>query len=479
VDALLNWVWQGSVVAIAAAGMLRALERSHGRTRYRVLCVVLLAILVLPVVPLFFAAIFAARNSVGVDASHEPVFMMAAGWWTSTRIVIGLWTAWVAIFALRVMRATVALHHARRECRPLSPDVETRLARWSDVRMTGRRALLVVSERVTSAAVLAGGTPLIALAPRLLEHLNDEELDRVVIHEWAHVHRRDDVAHLVQLAVATFVGWHPAVWWCSRQLHLEREIASDELAAEVTGSTKAYAACLAKLAALPANSLASLPAVAAMSSSGVRRRIVRVLAFRGARPSRARATATIAAVLVLAIVSLALGGLRLVAVVPAVLHSRLPGDTLTRVAMTGIVEAPRPQSRRIAADPVSVMPSRAPGRPAERRPAVRDRGSADAAAAIAADAAARTTAATSNERPSLLSRSLIAPSSVESLPIAPTRHRAVAAAVETSQPGPAPPPSPWNTAVEASEAVSRRSQTAAETTAGFFNLLGRRIAGAF
>ena len=477
-DAVLNWVWQGSVVAVAAAGMLRILEPVQGRTRYRVLCAVLIAILVLPVVPLVFAAIFTARNGSTAAASHDPVVVLTAGWWTSTRVVIGLWVAWVAVFAFRVMRATVALHYARRECRPVSPDVETRLDCWNDVRMTGRRTRLVVCESVTSAAVLAGGPPLIALAPRLLEHLTDEELDRIVIHEWAHVQRRDDVAHLLQVAVAAFAGWHPAVWWCNRQLHVEREVASDERAAELTGSTKAYAACLAKLATLPAHSLPTLPAVAAMSRSGVRRRIVRVLALRGGSPSRARALATMAVVVMLAVISLALGGLRLVAVVPAALGSRLVSDTVTRLAMAGIEASPK-EARRIAADSVIVMQSQ-PARERERPRAVDDPTTAAAAAAVVPDAAAATTTvAATHERASLVSRSLIAPSSVESLPIVTTRHGAVASAVDASQPEPARSPSPWTTAVEASEAVSRRSQNAAEATAGFFNRLGRRIGGSF
>ena len=36
-------------------------------------------------------------------------------------------------------------------------------------------------------------------------------------------------------------GWHPALWWIERRLHLEREIACDEIAVPLTGSAKAYA----------------------------------------------------------------------------------------------------------------------------------------------------------------------------------------------------------------------------------------------
>ena len=42
---------------------------------------------------------------------------------------------------------------------------------------------------------------LIAIAPELVDRLERHELDRIVIHEWAHVQRRDDLAHAVALVV--------------------------------------------------------------------------------------------------------------------------------------------------------------------------------------------------------------------------------------------------------------------------------------
>ena len=94
------------------------------------------------------------------------------------------------------------------------------------------------------------GSPVIAIAPALVQHLTADELDRVVIHEWAHVQRRDDLANVAQLVARVLAGWHPAVWWLDRRLQAERETACDEMAVALTGSSKVYAACLVKLAGL-------------------------------------------------------------------------------------------------------------------------------------------------------------------------------------------------------------------------------------
>src|SRR4029434_10138006 len=111
------------------------------------------------------------------------------------------------------------------------------------------------------------GRPQIAIAPALVGQLNTLDLDRVLVHEWAHVQRRDDIGQLVPRLFWIVVGWHPAAWWFERQLEFEREAACDELAVSVTGSAKGYAGCLALLAALPHASAAPVPALAVASPS--------------------------------------------------------------------------------------------------------------------------------------------------------------------------------------------------------------------
>ena len=93
----------------------------------------------------------------------------------------------------------------------------------------------MISDNVSSAAVFGIWSPVIAVGPSLLARLSDEDLDRVVIHEWAHVQRRDDV-DLLQVVTRALVGWHPGVWWIDRQLHMEREAACDERAIRLTNT---------------------------------------------------------------------------------------------------------------------------------------------------------------------------------------------------------------------------------------------------
>ena len=265
-DAVLNWLWQGGVVAIVAAGTLHLLDRTRAAVRCLVCWAALVVVVLLPLVALTMAAASPVASPVFTAA---PILTVPVAWWTSSALIAAAWTIWTAIYAIRLARALVVVRRARARCRPFSPAVESTLAHWRRARQTGRPARLVLSDRVSAAAVFGCGRPVIAVAPTLIARLDADELDRVVIHEWAHVQRRDDLANIAQLLVRAVAGWHPAVWWLDRRLSIEQELACDETVVAVTGGAKSYASCLVKLASLRAGQSDVLLASGALSSSGL------------------------------------------------------------------------------------------------------------------------------------------------------------------------------------------------------------------
>lgn len=286
---LLNWLAQGGVVALAAAAVLRVIPRSRTRSRYCFAWAACMVVAGLPALPHMAALAFRVTPADHAFVSLDPIVSVPTAWWSSTALAVLLWTIWSGACAIRVGFAALALRDTKRRCRQCPRDLLARLQHWTQVRTTGRRTCVMLSTDVCTAAVIGGGAPLIALAPSLLEDLTEDDIDRVVIHEWAHVQRYDDVTRFFQQVVFIVAGWHPAVWWLQRQMELEREVACDEIVVAVTGSAKAYARCLTTLAALPER-VHPPSALAVVSSSGLRRRVVRILAgqrIASARPWRA------------------------------------------------------------------------------------------------------------------------------------------------------------------------------------------------
>ena len=86
----------------------------------------------------------------------------------------------------------------------------------------------------------------ILLLPRHLAH--DYELTAILLHEFAHIRRRDTLANAACRLIALPIAWHPVTPLLHARINQTREILCDALAAEATGSPTAYARSLITLA---------------------------------------------------------------------------------------------------------------------------------------------------------------------------------------------------------------------------------------
>ncbi len=470
-DAVLNWLWQGGVVAIVAAGTLHLLDRARAAVRCLVCWAALLVVVVLPLVSLAMAA----ASPVAPAASNAAAILtVPAAWWTSSALIAGAWAVWVAIYGVRLARAIVVVRRARARCRPFSPAVESSLGYWRRARHTGRPARLAVSDRVSAAAVFGCGTPVIAVAPTLIARLDADELDRVVIHEWAHVQRRDDLANIGQLLLRAVAGWHPAIWWLDRRLSIEQELACDETVVAVAGGAKSYASCLVKLASLRAAQSDVLLASGALSSSGLTRRVARLLLFKDFISSAWGRRA--AALVVVLLVVLALGVARLRIVEAAV------SATVVRVLQPVAGAIP-------AAVHPDAMRSDSPAAQPRRAAPVPDRLEASLFP-LKPDSTTLPAPATPQPDPHRASE-LIDDTSANA---AAGSHDAVGE-IESPDPPLVTAPSPtlaasppaidaesrstWGSAADAGVAIGRRTKNTGVATAGAFTRFAKRIAGSF
>ena len=452
-DIVLNWVWQGGVVALATALILRVIPPHRTRARYSVAWAACAAVLMLPAVALTNGILAPTGTGLPPPASVA----MPALWWTSSTAALAVWALWAVHSLSRTGAAVVALRRTKRQACDFPRDVEAQLAHWRRVRGTGRRARLVLSNAVRTAGVLGGRTPVIAVAPMLLERLTAADLDRVVVHEWAHVQRHDDVAQIGVRMMLAIAGWHPAVWWLQRQLHIEREVACDEMAVGVTGSPKAYALCLASLAGLRAARV-SVPALAAVSSSGLHQRIRRIVARRDPGAARWPRLMPLAAVAAIALVAAFVGPLQVVRMMASIAapEAMAPNQVLEgapdAVVFSRVDHPARPpiasRTRALANVPEPAQQSHEP---------------ADVVADSPPAPLVSTTLPLTGEAFVPLDHPVA---------LIPQDPQVPAATAATPQP-------PWGTAVEAAKAIGAGSEQAAIATAGFFARVGKQVARSF
>jgi beta-lactamase regulating signal transducer with metallopeptidase domain len=89
--------------------------------------------------------------------------------------------------------------------------------------------------------------PVVLLPVSLASGLAPDQLESLLAHELAHVRRHDFLVNLLQALVETLFFYHPAMWWLSSRIRIERENCCDDLAVAVCSNRLGYARALVAL----------------------------------------------------------------------------------------------------------------------------------------------------------------------------------------------------------------------------------------
>lgn len=331
---LLHFVWQGALVALTLAVANACLHRRSARSRYAAASAALLAMLALPVAT-FVVSRSAPPQPGAVDSASVaarvpgPVLSVdrAPARWTRVqeRVVDGLpwlvagWSLGVLALSIRFLGGWLLVRRLARSASPL-PDWQATLERLCGRLRVSRPVRVCESLLVEVPTVVGWLRPLILLPAATLAGFTPMQLEALLAHELAHIRRLDYLANLVQTLAETLLFYHPAVWWASHRMRVEREHCCDDAAVALCGDPLGYARTLARLAGLR-----SPATVMAASGGSLFARVKRLIAAPDQHEPRApRWTAALLTLTVL----LALGTL-------AVLEQSDPAKAAQREAIDG------------------------------------------------------------------------------------------------------------------------------------------------
>ena len=286
---LVHSVWQVAAVAVVAALVLRAMDRSKAQARYGFACASLVTMVLLPVCT---CGLFArsknaseipvaavdqtasetidggmrnARSTRLENLAKQTPTIEGAGDWSdhSTAVasllarsqleksfpwLVGAWGVGVLVFALRLLGGWVWIQWlVRHETKPVSESWAEPLGRLKKRLKLARAVRLLESARVQVPLAIGWIQPVILLPVTALSGLPADQLEAILAHELAHIRRYDYLFNLAQSVVETLVFYHPAVWWISRRIRAERENCCDDWAIELCGDRLVYARALASL----------------------------------------------------------------------------------------------------------------------------------------------------------------------------------------------------------------------------------------
>lgn len=86
--------------------------------------------------------------------------------------------------------------------------------------------------------------PFILLPIGLANQLSLNEIEAILAHEIAHFKRNDYLFNLIQLLVESIFYYHPAIWWISNKIRMEREHCCDDIALSICKNEVLYAKSL-------------------------------------------------------------------------------------------------------------------------------------------------------------------------------------------------------------------------------------------
>jgi beta-lactamase regulating signal transducer with metallopeptidase domain/CII-binding regulator of phage lambda lysogenization HflD len=282
--ALLDFVWQGALVGCAAAVLLGLLGRARPQWRYLIACGALLLCAALPLAGVLarvagqgtegsaFTMTSALSSTLpsallqragggpvpadaaagAVAAGTAAAMQKLASWREALQprlpLVILCWSGGAALMAARLL---LGLAWVRRRSRPgayrLDPAWQAVLDRLAARMDIGRKVILGLVDDLSSPVTAGFLRPLVLVPAALATGMAPQLLEALLAHELAHVRRHDYLVNLLQSAIEILLFYHPAVWWLSHRIRIERELIADDLAASALGEPRRLALALSEL----------------------------------------------------------------------------------------------------------------------------------------------------------------------------------------------------------------------------------------
>lgn len=323
---------KGSLVLAVAWLAAQFLRASSAAVRHLVWCAAFAALLLLPVLSAILPALpvpvtdalMPSASFFSVDASTSarevatpplprspasPASVFSIPDWRL--LLLCAWAAGIAISLMQMCIGWGAMLRLRRMSRPFKlDDLET------PGRLLGLKTAVPVLQAAPGSMPMTHGLARPALyLPADAAQWTAERRRAVLIHELAHVRRRDQLTHLMARFALAVYWWNPLAWAAWREFLKERETAADDVVLSTGECPSVYANHLLEIArSLQADAAFRCAGVAAASRSQLEGRLLSILDTqrnRRAAGGLAALTAFVAAlVTVIPVAAMQAGGIR-------------------------------------------------------------------------------------------------------------------------------------------------------------------------
>ncbi|HEX4229412.1 MAG TPA: GWxTD domain-containing protein [Bryobacteraceae bacterium] len=253
---VLHSLWEGAILS-ALLGIVLSAVRSP-RFRYAAACLAMLLMLVTFGITLTYLmpegggslwmaqapALHIGNAAIAVDSPNDWGRDVAA----MVPWLAPLWLMGVFLFYVRHVAGLLSVHRLRSRGVCMAPECWQNLLGRLSTRLQFSRPILLLESCLADTPMVIGHIrPLILMPIGVLTGLPATQIEAILLHELAHIRRYDYLVNSTQRLVEGLLFYHPAAWWISRVIRMERENCCDDIAVSISGKVREYAVALAAL----------------------------------------------------------------------------------------------------------------------------------------------------------------------------------------------------------------------------------------
>lgn len=272
---LIHSLWIGLIAAVLAGAILVCTHKSSSQLRYRLLCGCLI-IFVLITGFVFYqesgsfdrvnmitgapdritSTVFSPSDSAFIPGDIDVLTQLGA---FINQNAVWIFTVWFLCFALKSLGLINGLFYVHRirsyKVHQVSREWKERMENYAQKLGIRQSISLLQSELVKVPVTVGHFKPVILIPIGLIFQLPAEQIETILIHELAHIKRRDYLVNLLQSLLEAIFFFNPGLLWLSSLIKEERETCCDDIVLANTSVKSNYLeALLAFHSQLPARS---------------------------------------------------------------------------------------------------------------------------------------------------------------------------------------------------------------------------------
>jgi beta-lactamase regulating signal transducer with metallopeptidase domain len=202
--------------------------------------------------------------------------------------LLAIWAVGAAAMLLVEAVRLTRIARTVRSARPADPRIIERVLILA-ARLDMRPVDVVAMPGATAPAMWCLGRPRLLWPAELPADFSDACIDGLIVHELAHIKRRDHIVGWIELGAGVIWWWNPLFWFVRSALREQAELACDGwVIAALPNGRRAYAESLLALSSaaivdVPASPMSAVFGVRARSRRALERRLVMIMKGRASR----------------------------------------------------------------------------------------------------------------------------------------------------------------------------------------------------